>query len=178
MFNSDNLNRLVGLYSLEYYLFNTVSPRFQADRTLTDYNFYAIVIWKSNRAKTKVQRGLAQAGISTAQLIARVDEALTEQAKVDVLCDVWGIGIPIASAILTVCYPDTFSVLDYRVWEVLKLEGVMDLPKRAPHNPESYVRFCTVCRALANEAGISLRDFDRALWAQSWEEDLLALIEA
>ncbi len=34
--------------------------------------------------------------------------------KVNLLIDIGGIAIPIASTILTVCYPKRFTVVDYR----------------------------------------------------------------
>lgn len=55
--NAAELSRLAALYNLKDYLFETVSGRFGRDGTLSPYDFFAIVIWKSNRPKTRIQRG-------------------------------------------------------------------------------------------------------------------------
>ena len=45
-------------YWLEDYLFSTVCPRFHRDESLSAFDFFLIVIWKSNRAKSKIATGL------------------------------------------------------------------------------------------------------------------------
>lgn len=177
MMNTTELQRLTRLYNLEAYLFDEVSARFQQTGTLNAYDFYAIVIWKSNRAKTKIKNGLAQAGLTTEALMTRLAEASTPAAKVATLLDVWGIGLPMASAILSVCYPQEFTVLDYRAWDTLQDIGVTGLPSRQPASVDAYLQYCQVCRTFASEHKLSLRDLDRALWAKSWEDGVLALIK-
>jgi len=41
------MQRLVKLYDLECYLFGEVSSRFKERQTLTPYDFFAIIVWKS-----------------------------------------------------------------------------------------------------------------------------------
>lgn len=94
------------------------------------------------------------------------------------MVEVPGIKLAIASAILSVCYPEEFTVVDYRVVGVLKELEVERLPQAATYDVRRYLQYCEACRGLAARCGISLRDLDRALWAKSWEEDLLRLIEA
>ena len=170
------LTRLVDLYDLEGYLFNRVSKWFEQQGTLSDYDFYAIVIWKSNRAKTKVKRGLSEAGTTVSSLMREVYEAKRQEDKVDVLLIIWGIGLAMASAILTVCYPEKFTVLDYRAWQTLRHNSVADLPERYPQSSADYLEYCSACRQFAERMGLSLRNLDRALWAKSWEDDLLDLV--
>lgn len=45
-------------YYLEQYLFDVVSARFQTVGTLSAFDFFCIVIWKANRAKSKVAKRL------------------------------------------------------------------------------------------------------------------------
>ncbi len=168
--------RLAALYDLERYLFEVVSPGFQRDGTLSSYDFFAIIIWKSNRSKTKIKRGLAAARTSVAELMSEVSEAPTAPAKLDTLVRISGIGLAIASAILTVCYPEEFTVLDYRAWDTAKKERVDSLPGRKPQTPTEYLQYRRACQLFAAELGVSLRSLDRALWARSWESDLERLI--
>jgi len=177
MLSAPEIRRLTDLYDLETYLFQQVSRQFEEGRTLTPYDFFAIIVWKSNRAKTKVRRGLSAARKSVQTLMKQVAETRKPVDKVTLLTEIDGIGIRMASAILAVCYPSEFTVLDYRAWETLcdcELEG---LPRSIPTTPASYVRYCEACTRFAATRGISLRELDRALWARSWEDDLKGLIE-
>ena len=171
------MQRLVKLYDLECYLFGEVSSRFKERQTLTPYDFFAIIVWKSNRAKTKIKQGLADCGKTVEGLMWEVSQAETPECKVEILDEIPGIGLPMASAILTVCYPDTFTVLDERAWEVLQRDLAEDLPNHYPQNISEYLQYCDVCRHRADQQKLSLRDFDRFLWAKSWEDDLYKLIK-
>ncbi len=174
----DDVARLIALYDLERYLFEVVTERFKERSTLNPYDFFAIVIWKSNRTKTKIKKGLDADNKTVASLMREVSEATTPKDKVAVLWRIRGIGPAVASAILTVCYPNEFTVLDSRVWETLNQMSVKGLPMRYPCSIEEYLQYCQACQRLADQVGVSLRDLDRALWAKSWEDDLLKLIGA
>jgi hypothetical protein len=171
------LTRLVELYDLERYLFDHVSKRFQQERTLSDYDFFAIVIWKSNRAKTKIKRGLAAAAKSASELMREVNQAERPEDKVDVLLASEGLGMAMASAILPVCCSEQFTVLDCRAWDVLEKASVKGLPERYPQDVKEYVAYCEACQRDAAGVRLSLRDLDRALWARSWEDGLRDLIQ-
>jgi hypothetical protein len=171
-----DLARLAALHDLEGYLFGEVSQRFRDNRTLSAYDFFVIVTWKSNRAKTRIRDGLVAAGQSVPSLMREVAEAPTAQSRVESLLRVWGIGLPMASAVLAVCYPEEFTILDYRAWTTLQGASLEGLPKRYPIRATEYIQYCELCRRLAAQVGLSLRDLDRALWARSYEQDLLELI--
>lgn len=172
---SQEFYRLLDLYSLETYLFEKVSTQFSESGTMSSYDFFAIVIWKSNRAKTKIKNGLSAIGKTVDELMRAVGTTPEQVTKVDLLLATPGIGLAMASAILTVCYPQEFTVLDYRAWETLKLLDIPDLPTRTPGTASEYVGYCRACKVFAQHIGVSLRDLDRVLWAKNWEDDLLEL---
>jgi len=175
LFDPQELRRLATLYDAKRYLFDIVSPRFAQTGTLPPYDFFAIVIWKSNRTKTKIARGLASIGKTVEALMREVSAASAPQFKIDLLLQVPGIGLAMASAILTVCYPDEFTVLDYRAWDTLRSSNVPGLPSRYPATTTEYLQYCLACKHFAQRVDLSLRDLDRALWARDWEDDLLRL---
>ena len=81
-----------------------------------------------------------------------------------------------ASAILTVLYPEEFTVYDVRVCDSLgdchKLSNVTDFEKLW----HGYVEFKSkVSQAVPDE--LSLRDKDRYLWGKSFHEQLSIDIE-
>src|SRR5262249_35190538 len=112
-------------YDLEEYLFGTVSHRFAQSNTLSAFDFFCIVIWKANRAKTFIARRLLThknyPDLNTAvhALLSELAAAPLPKDKLYVLFEIWGFGLPTASAILTVLYPEEFSVYDVRVCDSL-----------------------------------------------------------
>jgi hypothetical protein len=81
-----------------------------------------------------------------------------------VLTGLCGVALPMASAILTAIDQEKFTVVDWRAVEAL---GV---PNVDYSNLNFYLRsYLPECKRLAREAGVSLRNFDRALW--SWSKN-------
>lgn len=177
MLTSNQIHKLANLYHLETYLFHRVSARFANEQTLTPFDFFAIIVWKSNRNKTRVKKGLKTAKKTVENLMREVAQASSPLQKMKLLTDIEGIGISVASAILAVCYPLQFTVLDYRAWDTLSNWDLDELAATIPATPVSYLEYCEVCRRLAARNGVSLRELDRALWAKSWSKDLADLID-
>jgi hypothetical protein len=176
--DSVELAECLKLYYIEDYLFKQVHPRFGDGGAMEPFDFFAIVAWKSNRTKTKIKKGLDDAEKTVQGLMGEVAQAKTPRDKVEVLLQVWGIGLAVASAILTVCDPDEFTVLDYRAWDVLEGASLQGLPEHYPATSDEYLDYCRVCRQLAERVGMRLRDLDRALWAKSWRDDLRELVQS
>src|SRR5271168_4753043 len=115
----------IQFYTLESYLFNTVHRRFAEQGFLGAFDFFCIVIWKANRAKTKVakrllgntQRTLDEVVVELTKAIA-AKETPKEKMRLLMFGDI-RFRLPMASAILTVLYPDEFTVYDYRVCDTL-----------------------------------------------------------
>jgi hypothetical protein len=87
-----------------------------------------------------------------------------------------GFRLPMASAVLTVLYPDAFTVYDYRACDVIG--GFHHIADRA--KPESvwngYIEFMDAVKKAA-PLHLSLRDKDRYLWARAFAEQLQSDIE-
>lgn len=156
-------------YDLERYLFEDVGPRFRAEGSLGAFDLFSIVIWKSNRAKTRLAKRLAArcADLERAAraLTAAVARAPDAEARLAVLMRDWGFLLPMASAILTVLYPDEFTVYDTRVCEEL---GDYSWLARRAHGRvwAGYLAYRdAVIRATPKD--LSLRDRDRFLWGRS-----------
>jgi len=170
--NTDRIIEARCYYDLDVYLFSQVAKRFEQGDAFSAFDFYAIITWKANRAKTKVRSGLKAINASPAELMNRVRSIPDDREKLRTLDDVPGIGIPIASAILTVCYPKRFTVLDYRAWETL-YEFKYVPSKTIPTDVDGYFeKYLPVCQRLASDMKISLRELDVALWGWSQKEDI------
>lgn len=170
------MQRYLDYYHLESYLFDVVSPRFRNSGTLTAFDFFCIIIWKANRAKSKVAKRLSHSGQNSLEaavqaLALQVSSAESPKERLGVLMESWGFLLPMASAILTVLYPTDFTVYDVRVCEELndfrKLKDIRDIEKRWV----DYKSYCKAVEAAVSEP-LSLRDKDRWLWGKSFATQL------
>ncbi len=165
----DNLEEYLKYYFLENYLFTDVNKNFQKNGYLASEEFFAIVIWKSNRAKTNVRRGIEKSKKTIREITSEVFRATTPEQKLNILTSIPSIGIPMASAILTVCYPDDFTVADYRACAALKNFGE-EIIGNPTTRTATYFEYLEKCKKLAHKYNFSLRNFDRILWAQDFYE--------
>src|SRR4051812_34233514 len=109
----------VGYYNLEAYLLDTVRDRFDKQARLNAFDFFSIVIWKANRAKSRVAkrllaRGFANLEAAVSELTAGIALQPDSKERLRYLMFDWGFRLPMASAILAILYPDDFTVYDFR----------------------------------------------------------------
>jgi hypothetical protein len=164
-------------YDLEQYLFETVSKRFAQERSLGALDFFCIVIWKANRAKSKIAKRLlshaSYPDLDTAARALTVEVACsaTPKDRLRILLDGWGFRLPMASAILTVLYPDEFTVYDVNVCDAL---GDFHRLNHVSRFNEIWSAFALYTAAVqANgPVGFSLRDKDRWLWGKTFAQQL------
>ncbi|MDI4648075.1 hypothetical protein [Cohnella hashimotonis] len=164
-------------YYQEAYIFGTVHSRFEAQGFLTAYDFFCIIIWKANRAKTKIAKRLLKSGSyanldeAVIALTSGINEVSDHKNRLRLLMMNWGFQLPMATAILTVLYPDDFTVYDIRVCN--ELNGF--------HNLKNMVSFESIWSGflsykqqveLVAPTDISLRDKDRYLWGRSFASQL------
>jgi hypothetical protein len=162
-------------YSLEDYIFDEVGPRFRKTGHIDPADFYLILIWKAERAKTRHKRRLAKTAGSFAAAVKEVAASLhaapAPGARLKLLMDKWQFLLPTASAILTVLYPEEFTIYDWRVCD--ELGGFHEIAKRRVFSDElwpvfwaDYQHFMKAVKAAA-PGELSLRDADRYLWGRS-----------
>ena len=163
-------------YWLEDYLFSTVCPRFHGNGSLSACDFFSIVIWKSNRAKSKIATGLLKGSHTDLDkavraLTQKIHQADNHEVQLKILIDRPGIALPMATAILTVLYPEEFTVYDVRACDAL--DGFHNIGNLT--NPvriwEGYEEFREAMRK-ATPSYLSLRDKDRWLWAKAVVEQM------
>lgn len=160
-----NSSEELALYDLERFLLEDVSARYQADLPISAFDFFSIVIWKANRAKSKIALRLQKKtgeNLETAvgQLVTDLRRAHTSEDRLRVLFVEWGFWLPMASAILTVFYPEEFTIYDVRVCEYLTaFERLGNRSKFETVWPE-YCRFVEAVKVAVPEVQ-ALRDKDR-----------------
>lgn len=160
-------------FDREKYLFDDVSSRFHVEHSLGAFDFFSIIIWKANRAKSKIARKLLNKDLKGKHDLESRCRALTKllydapdhKERLRLLINDWGFALPMASAILAVCWPDEFAVYDYRVRDQLK-----GFAKLNTTNFEKlwrgYQQYMAGVSKLA-PSDLNLRDKDRFLYGRS-----------
>lgn len=168
-------------YYLESYLFYTVHVHFVEQGYLSAFDFFCTVIWKANRAKSKIAKRLLAHGYENLDTAVRaLTTGLAQQAtakdRLRYLWETWGLRLPTPSAILTVLYPDEFTIFDRRVCNTLA--GFHNLKNLVNFENlwRGYVEFKRKVKELPPE-GLPLRQKDRYLWGKSFYEQLTKDIE-
>jgi hypothetical protein len=163
-------------YQLESYLFEEVRARFASNGALDAFDFFCIVIWKANRAKSAVAKNLLKHGDASLEdavrtLTAGIAARSSPKDRMTYLLNEWALRLPMASAILTVLYPDDFTVYDTRVCDTLGQFHNLNNLTSSEKAWEGYAQFKAAV-ASAAPADLSLRDKDRFLWGKSFQEQL------
>jgi hypothetical protein len=96
------------------------------------------------------------------QAIEATDAGDAERA-VEALTALAGVKVKMASALLTAMFPSLYTVCDFRASSALGLNDGSSL--------RFYDAYLAACRKIAAENGVSLRDFDRANWQWSKDQD-------
>jgi hypothetical protein len=167
-------------YSLERYLFETVGERFREQGFLRANDFFCIVIWKANRAKSKIARKIdSLPGVSLDERVRYLTKTLfekqTPEDRLRYLMNDLKFQLPMASAILTVLYPDDFTIFDERVCNQLpgKERHLRLLNKSNFENIwKGYGDFKKEVVATVPAHVSGLRNKDRYLWGKDFCEQL------
>jgi hypothetical protein len=79
------------------------------------------------------------------------------------LLELKGVGVPTASTLLYVAFPDDYPILDVRALESLGVKP------RSQYPVSFWLQYLDACRELARRCGVSIRTLDKALWQHSKE---------
>ena len=165
-------------YDLGDYIFSEVHDRFHRQRFIDAFDFFCIIIWKANRAKSKIAIKLKEKfpGKSLNDIAKKISngifQAPTKKEKIKNLLEDGLFRLPIASAILSVFYPNEFTIFDYRVCQHPELRKYRYLSScKLDRTIDGYIEFIETIKKLPIP-GQSFRDKDKYLWSKSFCEDL------
>lgn len=154
--------KYIELYNLEDYLFNVVGPKIKERGYIVFDDFYKIAMWKSVRQKQKY----LQNKDSIKSVSKEAFGLNNESEKIEKLCSLSGVGIPTASAILTIIYPANYAVIDVRCIEMLQM---LKYPIKKIITINNWLKYLEIVREIAQENHITARDVDKALFAMHRE---------
>jgi len=124
----------------------------------TRANLMTIYDWKTNRRGRN--RLLANTDEEIGDALRVASTVTMDRSAVAVLRGLYGVNVPVASAILTAMYPARYTVLDFRALEALGTNT-------SNRSLDFYLHYLASCRSIADKWGVGLRDLDRALWQWS-----------
>jgi hypothetical protein len=113
-----------------------------------------IAQWKSPRRRELLGQNSDD---KRRQALTVARSAVGPETKIEALESLQGVGVRMASAILTAMDPLNYLVIDVRALDALGMRGAMATAKL-------YAHYLTFCRETSRAFGMPLRDFDRALW--------------
>jgi hypothetical protein len=137
----------------------------QPGRGLTPELFDRIVAWKLRRQRLRTEG--RRKPITAAMLASITECAFTlshdhrrtlAAVRTEVLASLPGVGTGLASAILTLVFPDTYAVVDFRVWRV-----IFDEKKLAFTVPD-YLKYLGEIWQLSAETSWSPQKTDYLTW--------------
>jgi len=168
------------LYNLENYLLTDVRDNFLTNGFLSPFDFFCIIIWKANRAKSKIYQRLIDKNPNLSECVKTLTNeiytATVDKQKLKILIVKYGFRLPMASAILSILYPDNFTIYDVRVCETFpNFKGIDDLV--FDRLWEKYRDYIISVKEYGKQ-DISLRDKDRIIWGKSFYDQLTADLES
>ena len=135
------------------------------EQTWTKLDLMDVIRWKRLHSLGK------RISQSAPELEQSLNEALTAgdgEDRVGALCRMQGFGPVLASAILTLTWPDSYGFLDYHSWAALRALG-FDVSERqfsgGGFTVSEFLRFLKMVRQLADQAGSSPAQIADSLYA-------------
>jgi hypothetical protein len=90
--------------------------------------------------------------------ITHPDEDYEIELRLGLLCCLRGVGVPVASAILALVFPEKYAVIDFRGWRRIFDE------ERITFSISDYKRYVREIKRLAAELGWLVQEVDLAIW--------------
>jgi thermostable 8-oxoguanine DNA glycosylase len=146
---------------------NLVRYEFEARGFLTATTFDAVTNWKLRKQRNRTEKHRVG---NSAELIQELTGAFWRVKHEDkdkllaiqlaILLAIPGVGIGVASAIFTLCYPREYAIIDFRNWKVLYGEN------KRQFSQADYKKYITDMRELAEKVDCEVQELDYLLWKE------------
>jgi hypothetical protein len=162
-------------YNLENYLRQTVHETFHKNGCIDASDFFCIIIWKANRAKSKIANKLYKVEpnleLCCKQLTQRLFQSKSHKDRLKLLVNNYKFRLPMSSAILSIFYPDDFSVYDVRVCETLPQFSNLVYTTNFENLWVGYSNYIKAVKDF-HPIELSLVDKDHLMWGKSFYDQL------
>ncbi|MBI4636592.1 MAG: hypothetical protein HY727_09625 [Candidatus Rokubacteria bacterium] len=124
--------------------------------------FLEMCRWKSPRARRQYERNPAPTIRRVSRLVLTTR---SERQRLALLTSLRGVGVPMASAILTLIDPERYGVLDIRVWRLLfGIRSVTQNPRGQGFTVDQCCRYLATLRHHARRLGVTVRTVEYSLF--------------
>lgn len=100
-------------------------------------------------------------------LISHPDKNIETALKLRALTLIYGVEIPVASAILTLCFPTKYSVIDFRNWRQVFNEQ----KRKTQYSVSEYCHYLNIINSIATEFSFTTQEIDMAIWQKDINEN-------
>ncbi|MEM3705698.1 MAG: hypothetical protein QXX59_07225 [Candidatus Bathyarchaeia archaeon] len=149
-----------------------IGDRLRTTQELTKNDLIEIVEWKFKELEGRRKRVLALIGEnedakvrSISKYVFSLDSSFDAQ-KVDLLQALHGVGVAIASVILTFYNPNDYCVFDIHVWRELFGKEPLNL-----YTAENYLKVLSKLREEAKKHSLSVRTVEKAYFKKNIDEE-------
>ena len=134
---------------------------------LTITTFDAVINWKLRKQRNRTEKH--RVGNSTELIkehtgafwrVKHEDKDKLLAIQIAILLAIPGVGIGVASAIFTLCYPDEYAIIDFRNWKVLYGKD------KTQFTVSEYKRYLLDVRDLASKLDCDVQEVDYVLWKE------------
>jgi thermostable 8-oxoguanine DNA glycosylase len=149
--------------------------KLRAEKELDKEDLIKIIEWKFQGrllGRRKIILNLIE-NVSDSDIRKIIKEGLTiedEQLRIKLLMDIRGIGVALASVILTFYDPKDYGVFDIHVYDELFGTSVKTRPKDMFTNLIHYVKLLEKLRKIANRHQLDVRVVEKALFKKNYDE--------
>ena len=127
---------------------------------LTRSQLHELALWKSKR---RAALALENDERFVREITGFAFSAEHEHSRICALAVLRGVHFPTASVVLHFCVDRSYPILDFRaIWS-------LGLEKPRAYSPAYWCDYTLLCRSLAKEHGLTVRELDMALWQYSRE---------
>jgi len=144
-----------------------VRHEFDARGFLTASTFDAVIDWKLRKQRKRTEKhrvgnsaNLIQELTGAFWRVKHEDKDNLLAIQLAILLAIPGVGIGVASAIFTLCYPDEYAIIDFRNWKILYGE------EKRQFSQADYKKYLTDMRELAEKVECEVQELDYLLWKE------------
>jgi hypothetical protein len=128
----------------------------------TKDEFMRMSRWKSPRPLRFYEANAEAEVINTSREVFAV---ACERRRIELLTSLKGVSVPVASAILTLTNPESYGVIDIRVWQLLYRYGSVSVkPSGTNFSLDNWSDYLRKLRDWADEFGVGARNVEHTLF--------------
>lgn len=149
--------------------------KIRKDFYLTRDELESVLVWKlrtqykrQQKIRTKNSNENIELITKTAFSIKHIDKTVECTLKLKTLTLLFGVEIPVASAILAICFPNDYAVIDSRNWrQIYKTKR-----QKTTYSTTEYIDYLKIIKQWAKEFDVTPQEIDIAIWQKDVDMEL------